>query len=51
MLNNIPGSITFSAASPDPFLSVTRAQDEPVLIYENYRVTVVDLQILAFYSK
>ncbi|MED6246983.1 hypothetical protein ATANTOWER_027372 [Ataeniobius toweri] len=37
MLNNAAGSITITAASSDPFISVTGAQSEPALIFEKNR--------------
>lgn len=42
-MNDVTGSITFSKASPDPFMSVTCAQGEHSLTSEKHRAQVVDL--------
>lgn len=43
LLNDFTGSVTFSAGSPDPFMSVTGYQDEHALICEQHAALVVDL--------
>lgn len=40
-----------STASPDPFPSITDAQDEPAVICERHKAIVVDLNIQVFYGK
>lgn len=51
MLNNVTDNIMLSTASPDPFPSITDAQDEPAVICERHRAIVVDLNIQVFYGK